>query len=369
MSTYRIVLHLTLQLMARFTEGATCLPLVCLLVSLLYPLHATGVTLQASHPEEVRPASTVREVQSKGISEAELTERGVTAFQEGSYQDAVRYFSAARKVDPSNSILAAALGQAFLSAGNPAAAIGPLRDALSARPNDKTIVLALAQSYQRLNRDADVLGLLKPEQRDDSLHPVLLFVLSFSQFRMNQFEQAESGFHKLLKVPEMRAPASFFIANCHFGQGDLEVALPWYEKAIRLAQTSKVVGLNAYYYDYGLALFRLNRYTDAESAFKSSIAQYPKDPLPHFFLGRSAAKNGQIEDAISVFTQLTHDHPDFDLAYYQLALLYRQKGETSRSQAMFAKFGRLKNAELESQRLLMKLKVGDGTNQRLLSDR
>ena len=271
--------------------------------------------------------------------------------------------SAARKADPANPILAAALGQALISAGDPASAVEPLKDALSANPGDDSVRLALAQSYQRLDQDGKVVDLLKPQSPQGSPSPLWLFTLAFSQFRLEQYQDAEAIFRQLVPLPSMTAAASFFVANCRFGQNDLQGSLSWYEAAISKGNTPRNMALNAYYYNYGLALFRLGRYAEASTAFLASTTRDPRDPLPPYFLGRSQAQRGEVQDAISIFTQLIQKHPDFSPAYYQLGRLLSRTGDQVRSREMFAKVKQIKDAELNEQQLLEGMELGGQHNQ------
>ena len=291
-------------------------------------------------------------------SAEELEQKGITAFQQGRFADAARYFAAARRADPRNPVLAAALGQALMSAGDPARAVGPLRDALSAEPTNDAARLTLAQCYQRLNQDAKVLDLLKLPPANSSPSPLWLFTLAFSEFRMEQYQNAEAIFRRLVEYKPMEAAANFFVANCRFGQNDLEGSLPWYEAAIRKGDAPQNIALNAYYYDYGLALFRLGRYQDAGSAFLASATRDDRDPLPQYFLGRSQAERGETQNAISTLTHLIQDHPDFNPAYYQLGRLYSRGGDQVHAQEMFAKVKEIANAGVKEQRLLKGMETG-----------
>lgn len=296
----------------------------------------------------------------------QLAERGVVAFQQGKFKDAVRYLSAARKADPANPLLAAALGQALMSAGDAAGAIAPLKEALSANPDDDAVRLALAQSYQRLDQDDNVIDLLKPQSSRASPPSPWLFTLAFSRFRLHQYQEAEAIFRQLVPLPAMTAAASFFVANCRFGQNDLPGSLPWYEAAINAGNTPQNVALNAYFYNYGLALFRLGRYADASAAFLASTTRDPRDPLPPYFLGRSQTERGELQDAISIFNQLIQNHPDFSPAYYQLGRLFARAGDQVRSREMFAKVKQIKDAELREQQLLEGMELGLQHNQEAL---
>jgi tetratricopeptide (TPR) repeat protein len=356
------------RIACRYRKNLTHL-LVVIAVGTLPSISGTVAPAQLNTPADAPPPgnNAIPTQESVQRPADKLAELGVEAFQQGRFKDAVRYLSAARKADPASPVLAAALGQAYMSAGDPVRAIEPFQDALAINPDDDSVRLALAQSYQRLDQDGKVVDLLKPQSQQGSPSPLWLFTLAFSQFRLEQYRDAEAIFLKLNQFPPMIAASSFFVANCKFGQNDLEGSLPWYEAAIHQGDTPQNLALNAYYYNYGLALFRLGRYAEASSAFLASTRRDSRDPLPLYFLGQSQARRGEAQDAISIFTQLIQKHPDFSPAYYQLGRLFTRTGDRVRSQEMFAKVKRIKDTELREQQLLRGMELGSRHDQGIAS--
>lgn len=291
-------------------------------------------------------------------SALELEKQGIAALDAGDLQKAIRDFSQAQKLDPKNPELLAALGQAMLKAGDWSKATPPLEASLAEMPDHDEIRMSLAQCYQHLDQDSKVLQILDPGEPSHHRSPAWSFTLAFSLFRLGQYAKSEALFRQLLDAEGMRSAVSFFIANCRFGQGDLEGAVPWYQSAIRLASTPGTPALNAYYYDYGLALFRLRRFDQASAAFLEASNLNNSDPLAPYFLGRSQAETGQTQDAIEIFQKVVDAHPDFSPAYFQLGMLYRKTGASAQAQAMFAKVQQMKNAELEDERLQGKMQLG-----------
>jgi tetratricopeptide (TPR) repeat protein len=298
--------------------------------------------------------------QTEPKSAAGLKKEGLAALSAGNYAGAIQSFAEALILDPADLELAQSLEKAIAESGRPEAAIPILEKALAARPDQDSIRLVLAQCYQHLDMDDKALQTL---QRSDSAltrSPVWLFTSAFSLFRLGQYDKAEALFRQVMTVEEMRPAASFFIGNCHFGQHDLAGALPWYESAIRLGGKAQTPALNAYYYNYGLALFRLDRFADAGNAFFEASSLNPSDPLAPYFLGRSQADSGQTQDAIAIFEKVVQAHPDFSPAYYQLGVMYKRAGNETQAKAAFAKVGQIKKAEFEDQRLLGEMRLGNG---------
>jgi predicted Zn-dependent protease len=330
---------------------------VCLVVSVP---DASALSIEGARvPDRLASnASAAEDASRQDQSVEDLEKLGIDAFEQRKFKDAVRYLSAAKSADPKNPILAAALGQALISAGSPSEAVAPLNEALAADSGNVPVRLALAQTYQRLDQDGKVLNLLKADATA-SASPVWLFTLAFSEFRLGQLDDAEAIFRKLSKNEQMAAASSFFVGNCRFGQNDLNGALAWYDVAIQRGTNPQNPALNAYYYNQGLALFRLERYSEASTAFTASLRFDPRDPLPLYFLGRSLAETGQTQDSLSSFEQLVKDHPDFSPAYYQLGRLYSHDGRQEKAKEMFAKVKEMKNAEVREQQLLKGMKLGD----------
>lgn len=294
---------------------------------------------------------------------ARLAADGLKAFEMGQYQEAVKALSMAVKMDPDNPYYSMALGQAYLSAGKPKSAIPLLKWSLAAFPGDFDIRYTLAEAYLNADDfryDLEALKVLAGKPPPEPMRAPWLFLKGFSLFRLGQYENAEPIFGELLAYKDMEAPAFFFLANCKFGEDRYEEALPLYEKAIRLGSVPDNKALNAYFYNYGLALYRLRKFGKAAEAFRNSIHLYPEDPLPRFFLGRCETELGNIKEAVADYESLIDKFPNFGPAYYQLARLYAKQGDKKRAEELFRKDATIKkNASEEAeQRLASKLKLG-----------
>jgi len=302
-------------------------------------------------------------LQTETQSAVGLKKEGMAALRDGNYPGAVRLFVEALTLNPNDPESTQFLNKAITDSGKPEAAIPVLEKALNSRPDQDSIRFVLAQCYQHLDMDDKAVQTLQRSNSALSHSPPWSFTTAFSLFRLGQYDKAEALFRQVMTVEEIRPAASFFIGNCRFGKSDLAGSLPWYESAIRLGAKAQTPALNAYYYNYGLVLFRLNRFVDASSAFFEASSLNPSDPLAPYFLGRSQADSGQTQDAIAIFEKVVEAHPNFSPAYYQLGVMQKRAGNEVQAKSAFAKVGEIKKAELADQRLLGEMQLGNGAAQ------
>ncbi len=284
---------------------------------------------------------------------------GLEAIESGRFEAAATAFSEARRLEPKNIDYALGLAQAHLSAGRLGDAIPLLEGVLVEARGDFGVRFSLAQAYLGVNQDADAVRVLDGEVPAPPLQAPWLFQLGFALFRLDNYDAALPVFEKLVAYSDMRAPAEFFVANCRAGLGFLTEALPHYQTAIQLGSRADNRALNAYHYNYGLALFQLGRHGAAAEQFATSARLYAADPLPHYLFGRSMAELERFPEAIEAMETALRVDADFTAAYYQLAQLHRAHGDRERAADLFAKIASIKKQEFEASRdALLQMKTG-----------
>ena len=291
-------------------------------------------------------------------SAADLAASGWQAFEQGRLQQAEHDLEQACKLAPANSSFALALGQVYLSAGKPKLAIPQFEKAARGLGNPPDVRFTLAQAYQAVDEDAKAVAALAGPVPAGALSGPWRFTRAFSLFRLGRYQDAEPVFRALLDSPPLEAPAHFFTANCLYARGQFEQALPFYEKAVAAGDRPDNKAFNAYLYNQGLALYQLNRFDAAAAAFRGSIERFSKDPLPWLFLGRCEAELGRHAEAIAALEESIRLQPGLRLAYYQLARLHSQHGDSKRADELFQKVTGLRQQELErEEQLARRLKV------------
>lgn len=285
---------------------------------------------------------------------------GWAAYEAGRFQEAKALMSYAAKMKPKHADYQAALGVIELKTGDQTDAIQHLKTAIRLKPSDAEYRLRLASVYQAANNDLGALQLLQAATVNSGLSGTWHFTRGFSLFRIGRFEAAHKEFEPLVADPQFTAPANFFLGNIAFSENRFQDASRYFERAIQSGNTLANTAFNAYTYNYGLDLFRLGQYREAEEQFKASVARYDRDPLPWMFIGRCEQELGNYQAAIDMLEKSIQVGPNFSLAYYELARLQKKYGDPARAAKLFEMIGRMKQEEITAEeRRAAKLKIGE----------
>ncbi len=263
------------------------------------------------------------------------------------------------RADPNNPKYLFDLGEVYLLMGKIDQAIPLLEKSLNLMPDNWDARMALAQAYQKINKDADALQTLGTTPPAGPKAEVWAFTRAFSLYRVGDISTALSLFKGLLSSENMRAPANFFVANCYSQMVKYQAALPFYKAAIKFGHSRYNKALNVYYYNYGLTLYKLGKYSASRDAFEKSIQRFANDPLPWYYLGRCEAELGNFPEARDAFETAIKKDSSFNPAYYRLARLYAEHGDKKKAHEYYSKVSNeLQQQLVESQRL----KLGSGSS-------
>jgi protein O-GlcNAc transferase len=282
---------------------------------------------------------------------------GWKAFEEGRFDEASSLLEQAVQLAPRNADYVAALGEVEVKMGRQDAAIDNFKKAVLLKPSDPEFRLNLAELLQKKGNDQEALEILHGTP-SPALADAWHFTRGFSLFRLGRLAPASEQFKLVLPKRQFTAPASFFLGNANYMQGQFAAAEPYLAKAVELGNVPGNKAYNVYTYDYGLVLFKLGKFADAAQQFKASIAQYDADPLPWMFLGRCEEALGNYSEAIAMLETSTQKDSSFQLADYELARLQQRHGDPNRAAELFKKLGTMKEEEVsKEQERAMKLKT------------
>lgn len=292
---------------------------------------------------------------------ARLASAGWQAYEEARFGDAKVSMEQAVRLNPTQPDYQAALAEIDVKLGDQDAAVRHFETAITLKPSDLEVRVHLAQIYQLLNKDLDALRILQVAKPEGRLYAVWHFSRGFSLFRIGRFVPARNEFGLLVSDPQFQAPAAFFLGNIAFAQNRFDEAAPYLAAAVDLGNSESNKAYNAYTYDYGLVLFKLGRFAEADRQFRASLERYAKDPLPWMFLGRCEQELGNYQVAIDMLETSIKVDPNFQLSYYELARLQQKHGEPRRAEELFEKISRMKKEEInQEEERAMKLRTRIG---------
>lgn len=187
----------------------------------------------------------------------QIAQQGWSAFEQGHLSDAKRLLAEAVERDPTKADYPAALAQVEAKMGNEAAAIVHLRKAVALSPSDAEFRLNLAQILQTENNDQEALRVLKSAQPDARLSGAWHFSRGFSLFRVGRYSEATGEFKTVLGNEALKPSALFFLGNIAYSLGEFGQAEGFLSEAVQLGNQETNKAYNAYTYDHGLALMKL----------------------------------------------------------------------------------------------------------------
>jgi tetratricopeptide (TPR) repeat protein len=108
--------------------------------------------------------------------------------------------------------------------------------------------------------------------------------------------------------------AQFALANCYFGQQDLDDALAHYKKTTELAP-----GYSPAYNVLGYAYRQQGNYAAAEQAFKKYIELIPNDPNPYDSYAELLLKMGRFDDSLAQYRKALSVDPHFPSSHFGIS--------------------------------------------------
>jgi len=180
-----------------------------------------------------------------------------------------------------------------------------------------------------------------PERRDEELQQALSeskaaialephdafnrFAFGRSLCLLRRFPEAQAELEQAIEANQSFAQAYFALAFCFTVWDRPEAALPLYEKAVRLSQQDQ--HLWTFYHMRSFALFRLNRFDEAEDFVRAALRQSNVTYWPLATLCALLAERGRIDEATAVAERLQKIKPGYSLAYARQDFFFMHHSE------------------------------------------
>ncbi len=224
-----------------------------------------------------------------------LVKLGLLQRDLGREGQAIQAFVQAAQNDPNSWEAAYNLGLAYLENGQTQDALAALERALVANPESAEIYLALATSYDRLNRpdDARVTATAAISRlADPLLRSEAEFILGRSLYRLGDNEGAISVLETVVAEQPDNAQAQLWAGLAEYARGDFIAAAQYYERAVQLDPTGLEARVNL-----GAAYLASENYADAELVYQLIIQDNPNDAESYFNLGWALLSQSRPQEA------------------------------------------------------------------------
>lgn len=236
------------------------------------------------------------------------------------------------------------LAQAYDKAGQTQKAIDTLREATAVAPGDENNYLDLAALC--IDHGAYTLGIEVVEAglKHKPGSARLLFQLGLLYALSGDFGKAEANFERAAAFePASDLPAAA-LDLARIQQSRLGAAIDDLRAKVKQQPSSAVL-----WYLLGSALIRSGAVgsaaSEAEAAFRNAIRLDARLPYSYIELGKIYMRQRRIREAVPLLERATRLAPRERAPYYQLALAYRQMGDSGRSAEMLARVKELNQAD------------------------
>lgn len=238
----------------------------------------------------------------------------------------------AQLIDNSASEVHAAMGNVYLSTGNPAAAVEELKRAILWAPNSDAYYVQLASTYVSVGNKTEALAAYQKAIQIAPYYWRNHNAQGAGYFRLGEYDKAAAAYRRVIELAPDVAIGYSNLGATYFSLGKIGEAIPLFQKTISIAPKGLA------YSNLGTAYFYLHRYGESVLTFEKAVAM---EPNKHLFMGNLADAyrwNGQREESVATYDRAIalaykalQVNPREADTMRALAKYYAKKGDSSKS--------------------------------------
>lgn len=298
-----------------------------------------------------------------------LNNRGMDRYNDGKFEEAVKYLKHSLQLNPKSAITHFNLGNAYIEIKREDDAIAEYKNAIGLDSHLAQAYRALSRVYADRALFEEAITTLKKSRSinpsDDSSDGLLDQVLSkYAQacldkgaeaylggnkdegyqllkraielrpelpypyytiagfyYSDGEYSAAEAALNSALQIDDNFFPAHKLLGDVYFAQGKLAKAHGHYMKALTADDSDP--GL---YHSLGLALMGLERYSEALPYLRRAVELAPQNANMLYSLASVYRDSGQFQDAIREYSKLLAVQPDHPNVHNDLGDIYHNLG-------------------------------------------
>ena len=184
----------------------------------------------------------------------------------------------------------------YLENGNPARASAMYEKLAQAHSQSAVYQINLADSYLRLERDADALAAARKAIALEPQNAAAYYFSGRIYFELGQHEEAANAFRKAAEINPADITALYFLGLSEIRRGKTASGIESLRKAVAAAPEN---------FDYnkelGSALLADTKYEEAFAPLKKAVALKPKNFESIAALGTALSEAGRYDEALTMF--------------------------------------------------------------------
>jgi tetratricopeptide (TPR) repeat protein len=309
-----------------------------LMATALFVLVAEQDLPESSPP--ARPGTLVQALPLDAVTRSTLLE----AIGKRQYRAAEDLLANEAKKNPKSQPLLLTLANVLFLDGKHWNSALVLKKAELLGPLDERNRFLLALSYVAVSQKSLAIRELEALEQSNPTNAVYPYWLSRLAYRQLDLQRALTWAEKAVKMDPTFMKAYDQLGLCHAGLNQTDEAIQAYTEAIRLNQQqpsrSPWPSMNL-----GTLLLRLERLDEAESHLRDSMSIEPRFPTAHLRLGQVLEKKELLDEATAELNQAARLDPTYPEPHYALARIYRKHHDREKAEAELNLFQELRNAD------------------------
>jgi tetratricopeptide (TPR) repeat protein len=262
-------------------------------------------------------------------------------FKRRNYKAALKSLECLGPPAPNSADWHGMMGYCYFKLGDSTQAAKELQKAIDLDSHNQDYVLELAEVFVANNNAAAAVTLMETATRVFSRSSQIWFGLGVAYLGDEKPLQAEAALKRCLDLDPNLDLAYVVLGQRYKEAGNWTQLMDTSQRLIEVNPRNSV----GYYYK-ALALqaspTRNGDDEEIEKLFRKSLELNGSDPEPHYELARMLIRQGKKDDSLHALEKIVQSWPDFGPAYYQLARLYRERGEMAKSNEAQAAHDRIR---------------------------
>ena len=246
----------------------------------------------------------------------QILQKAIASYKDGRYEDAIKFYRSALKVEPGNVIIHYNLAITLGEFGKIDEAEASYKKAIKLKPDFILANYNLGNTLKVQGKfeEAQVSFKKAIELKPDYIEAYNNLGTTFE--RLNKLNEAEASYKKVIELKPDFAEAHNNLAVIINKLGRLDEAVRYYKKAIELKPS-----FNEAYFNLANTSYELNDLNKAEASYKKVIELKPDLAEAHNNLGMTVNKMGRPDEAEACYKKAIKLKPNYIEAHNNLDIL------------------------------------------------
>ena len=250
---------------------------------------------------------------------------GLLEARQEHYKEAIVFYRKALSLNPKMPNLRLNLGLSLYKSGDLRGAIEDFEPLLKTEPKSSPeelrLVTLIGLAHYGLGEYATAIPYLKESTADDPENIQFRLMLAHSCLWSKQYQCVLDAYREILKLNAESAEADMLMGEAYDELKNDAGALAQFQAAVKAGPATPDV-----HFGYGYLLWKVLRFDEAESEFRSEVANNPEHPLALAYLGDTEMRADQFDEAVPHLEHAVRIQSSIAIAHLDLGIIYERQG-------------------------------------------